>query len=261
VDLPGRRRRLEPHRRGVAGGEHFRSGGAGRGRRCGAGRPGRGDHEARKSSVVVGWAAVPDADVAGYVVYRSTGSESPVRVSGAAPVTGTSFTDTTGIVGTTYRYTVAAVDTSGTESAASGAVSATPVRADVIVAADGSGHATTVQAGIDLLANNADYTAQGGRVVLVQPGTYSGVVNGGNRYGVTLRGATNDPGDVVITAGGTGTAATVTLPGRAWTLEFLTVANTTAPPAPGLRPRHSRRRATGRCSATSGSSATSRRCW
>jgi pectin methylesterase-like acyl-CoA thioesterase len=94
------------------------------------------------------------------------------------------------------------------------------------VAADGSGDATTIQAGIDLLANNADYTTQGGRIVLVQPGIYTGVVTSGNRYGVTLVGATANAQDTVITAGGTGTAATLSLSGKGWTLRNLTVANT-----------------------------------
>jgi pectin methylesterase-like acyl-CoA thioesterase len=69
---------------------------------------------------------------------------------------------------------------------------------------------------------------QGGRVVLVQSGTYIGLVTSGNRYGVTLLGATGDAKDTVITAGATGTAATVTLAGKAWTLKNLTVANTNA---------------------------------
>jgi pectin methylesterase-like acyl-CoA thioesterase len=176
-----------------------------------------------KSKVTVSWTSVADADLAGYAVYRSIGSGASTKL---ATVSGTSFTDSTATVGTSYRYTVTATDTSGNESAASGAVSATPVKADVIVAADGSGDATTIQAGINLLADNADYTTQGGRIILVQPGTYTGVVASGNRYGVTLIGATSDAKDTVITAGGTGSVATVTLSGKGWSLKNLTVAST-----------------------------------
>jgi pectin methylesterase-like acyl-CoA thioesterase len=185
-----------------------------------------------KSTVTVSWTAVSDADLVGYVVHRSTGSGAAVTVSGDVPVAGPSFTDSTGTIGTAYRYTVVAVDTAGNESAASGSVSATPVKADVIVATDGSGDATTVQGGIDLLANDADFTAQGGRVVLVQPGTYPGTVTSRNRYGVTLVGATADAKDTVLTAPG-GTIATFTVSGKAWTFRNLTIASVAAAKTPG----------------------------
>jgi pectin methylesterase-like acyl-CoA thioesterase len=179
-----------------------------------------------KNAVIVTWDAVAGADVAGYAVYRSAAGEAPTKVSGAAPLTGTSYTDPTGIIGTEYQYTVTAVAASGAESPASKPAAGTSVKADILVAADGSGDATTVQAGINLLADNADYTAQGGRVILIKPGTYTGVVTSGNRYGVTLVGSTGKPEDVVLTAAGTGTAATVTLSGKGWSLRNLTVANT-----------------------------------
>jgi pectin methylesterase-like acyl-CoA thioesterase len=167
---------------------------------------------------------VADADLAGYAVYRSIGSGASTKL---ATVSGTSFTDSSATVGTTYRYTVVAVDTSANESAASSAVSATPVKADVIVAADGSGDALTVQDGINKLADNADYTTQGGRVVLIQPGTYTGTVTSGNRYGVTLVGATGNAKDTVLTAPG-GAVATFTISGRNWTARNLTIAGVAA---------------------------------
>ncbi|GIF13569.1 pectinesterase family protein [Actinoplanes teichomyceticus] len=177
-----------------------------------------------KASVTVAWSAVDDSDLAGYDLYRSTGGAEPQRI--ATGVTATSHTDTTVTVGTAYTYTVVAADTAGNTSEASKAASATPVKADVVVAADGSGDATTVAAGLALLADNADYTTQGYRVVLIKPGTYTGTVTSGNRYGVTLLGATGDPADTVLTAGGTATAATLTLSGHQWTVRNLTVANT-----------------------------------
>ncbi|GIM94202.1 pectinesterase family protein [Paractinoplanes toevensis] len=177
-----------------------------------------------KGSVTVTWSAVGDSDLAGYDVYRSTGGAAPSRL--AAAVTGTSYTDPTVTAGVAYSYTVVATDTAGNASAASAAVTVTPVKVDVVVAADGSGDATTVAAGIALLADNADYTTQGYRVVLIKPGTYTGVIASGNRYGVTLLGATTDPADTVVTAGGTAAVATATLSGNQWTLRNLTVANT-----------------------------------
>ncbi|WP_432491860.1 pectinesterase family protein [Kineococcus auxinigenes] len=175
-------------------------------------------------SVVLSWTAPADTDVAGYTVQRSTGDGAAVQV--ATGVAGTTFTDTTATPGTAYRYAVTAVDASGSASPVSETVSATPVDADVVVAADGSGDATTLQAGIDLLKNNADFTSEGGKTVLVQPGTYDGTVTSGNRYGVTIVGAGSSPEDTVITADGTGANATMTIAGNAWTLRNLTLANT-----------------------------------
>jgi hypothetical protein len=47
-------------------------------------------------------------------------------LNGSTPITGTSFVDTTAVNGTTYNYTVSAVDTGDLESAASSPASATP---------------------------------------------------------------------------------------------------------------------------------------
>ncbi|GAA0510515.1 hypothetical protein Ade02nite_46150 [Paractinoplanes deccanensis] len=186
-----------------------------------------------KGSVTVTWAAVGDGDLAGYDVYRSAGGAPASRI--ATGVSGTSYTDTTVTVGTAYSYTVVSADTAGNASDPSAAATATPVKADVVVAADGSGDATTVAAGLALLADNADYTTQGYRVVLIKPGTYTGTVTSGNRYGVTLLGATDDPADTVLTAGGTGAVATVTLSGNQWSLRNLTVANTNGAAAAGAQ--------------------------
>jgi pectin methylesterase-like acyl-CoA thioesterase len=130
---------------------------------------------------------------------------------------------------------VTAVDGSENVSPMSDPESATPIKVDIVVAADGSGDATTIQAvlGTPLagnydaanpgtLANNADYSAQGYRTILVKPGTYTGPFVSGNRYGVRLVGATGDPRDVVLTAPG-GAIATFAVAGSQWTFRDLTL--------------------------------------
>jgi hypothetical protein len=69
------------------------------------------------------WSAVDNA--ANYNVYRSTTSGGPYTKI-ATGVTGTTYNDTDVINGTTYYYVVTAVNSSGTESAYSNEVSATP---------------------------------------------------------------------------------------------------------------------------------------
>jgi polyhydroxybutyrate depolymerase len=72
------------------------------------------------AQVVLSWSASTDSlGIAGYRVFRN-GSQ-------VAQVTGTSYTDSGLTDGTTYSYTVIAIDTAGTVSAACGAVPATPV--------------------------------------------------------------------------------------------------------------------------------------
>ncbi|MGY2067595.1 pectinesterase family protein, partial [Blastococcus sp. SYSU DS0619] len=175
------------------------------------------------SSVTVTWAPSAEGDLAGYDVQRTADGGEPVELTDAL-VEGTSFTDDTATIGTRYSYTVTATDTADNTSAASAAAVATPVDADVVVAADGSADATTVQAGVDLVPNNADHRADP-RLVLVQPGTYEGLVTSGNRYGVTIMGATTDPADTVLTAADAANP-TVSLSGHEWSLLNLTVANT-----------------------------------
>jgi poly(3-hydroxybutyrate) depolymerase len=92
---------------------------------------------ATNSSMQIAWNAVSGA--AGYNVYRN-GS----KVNGS-PVTGTSYTDSGLAAGTTYSWTVAAVDSSGNEGAAS-----TPV--------SGS---TTGTAATCYTASNYDHTVAG----------------------------------------------------------------------------------------------------
>jgi hypothetical protein len=63
-----------------------------------------------QGTVRLSWTPSPDADVAGYVVYRSGGGEPMVRV-GSVRAPGTTFTDRDVPAGA-YRYTVTAQDTS-----------------------------------------------------------------------------------------------------------------------------------------------------
>ncbi|WP_133765523.1 pectinesterase family protein [Amnibacterium kyonggiense] len=186
-----------------------------------------------KTSVTVKWAAVSADDLAGYDVYRNGTKLTSV---GAGT---TSYTDPSVTVGTTYAYTVTASDASGNVSAASSSASATPIKVDVVVAADGSGDATTLQAVLGTptaggaydatapgtLANNADYTSQGYRTILVMPGTYTGPFVSGNRYGVRIIGATGDPKDVVLTAP-SGSVPTFSVSGNQWTFRAITLRST-----------------------------------
>ena len=185
--------------------------------------------ELGKGSISLGWNAPADDDVAQYRVTRNGAQIATV----AAPTT--TWTDTTVVVGTTYSYAVTAVDGSENASQASNSDSATAIKVDIVVAADGSGDATTIQAvlGTPLagnydaanpgtLANNADYSAQGFRTILVKPGTYTGPFVSGNRYGVRLVGSTGDASDVVLTAPG-GAVATFAISGNQWTFRDLTL--------------------------------------
>ncbi len=72
------------------------------------------------------WNANSEPDLAGYYVYRATGSGGPyARITGSV-VTGNSYTDSSVTGGTTYFYVVRAIDTSANESGDSNEASATP---------------------------------------------------------------------------------------------------------------------------------------
>ncbi|WP_282697292.1 PHB depolymerase family esterase [Streptomyces sp. CC208A] len=84
------------------------------------------------TSASLSWNAVPGA--ASYEVYRDG-----TRIN-SAPVTGTTYTDTGLTPGTTYGYTVAAVDASGTPGTRSGTITATTTGAPTCVTADNYAH-------------------------------------------------------------------------------------------------------------------------
>jgi len=75
-------------------------------------------------SVNLSWTASSSPNVAGYNVYRGTASGGPYTKVNSAPVSGTTYTDTTVQPGQTYYYVVTAVDTSNAESAYSSPVQA-----------------------------------------------------------------------------------------------------------------------------------------
>ena len=74
------------------------------------------------------WKAVTDPLLLGYLVYRSTVSSTGYVELSSKPVAGTSFVDTTATPGIKYYYTVAAVDSLGSISTFTSAVSATRTR-------------------------------------------------------------------------------------------------------------------------------------
>ena len=74
-------------------------------------------------SVTISWVA-SKSQVAGYNVYRSSGSGNPVRLTNGI-VLGTEYTDRTVAAGQTYSYYVTSVDFKGIESKPSGKITTT----------------------------------------------------------------------------------------------------------------------------------------
>ncbi|WP_213805604.1 fibronectin type III domain-containing protein [Granulicella sp. dw_53] len=75
----------------------------------------------RSSSIDLSWQPNSEPDLAGYLVYRRTlsNTSTPASRLTATPLSGPSFRDLTAVPGQRYAYTVTAVDTSGNESAPS----------------------------------------------------------------------------------------------------------------------------------------------
>jgi hypothetical protein len=79
---------------------------------------------AEEKSIDLSWQPDTDEDLAGYIVYRVTVGEAEngngavdwIRISGAQPVVGPAYRDTTVAPGHSYRYTVSAIDLTGHES-------------------------------------------------------------------------------------------------------------------------------------------------
>ncbi len=72
---------------------------------------------AGNARVDMSWTASADPAAAGTNIYRTTNLGSPYTKVNGAPVSGTSFTDTTVINGTTYFYRAVSVDSGGFEGA------------------------------------------------------------------------------------------------------------------------------------------------
>jgi len=75
-------------------------------------------------SVTLNWTASSSTGVVGYYVYRSTTSGTSYSRLNSSPSSAIKYTDGTVSAGTTYYYVVTAVNSSGTESAKSGQVTA-----------------------------------------------------------------------------------------------------------------------------------------
>lgn len=73
---------------------------------------------AQAGGLEVRWSPSPEADLAGYRVYRAAPTGAPEKIA-EIPAGTASFLDTTAAAGTAYRYTVTAIDKVGNESAPS----------------------------------------------------------------------------------------------------------------------------------------------
>ena len=68
-------------------------------------------------SVTLNWTASTSSNVAGYHVYRGTQSNGPyAKLTAAAPVAGTTYTDLGVVAGQIYYYVTTAVDSGSNES-------------------------------------------------------------------------------------------------------------------------------------------------
>ena len=85
------------------------------------------------AQVTIGWPAANDPNVTSYTVNRVDGSGNHQQFTN---ITGTSFTDTSVTVGTSYTYTVIALDAYGDASIPSAPLSVTPSHATIQAIAD-----------------------------------------------------------------------------------------------------------------------------
>lgn len=88
---------------------------------------------AQVSSVKLDWTASPEADVAGYNIYRSQTPAGPYNTI-ARTVTSTSYVDNSALEGVPYYYVVKVIDKSLNRSDYTSEVSATPTGGDALVA-------------------------------------------------------------------------------------------------------------------------------
>ena len=129
------------------------------------------------TGIQLGWTASGDSDLAGYRIFRADAPGGTfAALNGGQLVTATSFTDTTVNPGETWYYYVAAVDTTGNQSAASNTSGASRPSAS-----------TTV---IRINAGGGTYTDNSGVVWSADTGFTGGTVSTG-AYDVL--GTTDDP--------------------------------------------------------------------
>ena len=129
---------------------------------------------AQREGLNLTWTKSTASDTVGYIVYRAAGTGTYDKITVGAPLTGTSFLDIGLTYGTSYRYTVAAIDSSGNMSARSTAVTRTqpapsPIRTRL---SDCPSSGKTVTTLTQLRA--AVSAAVPGTVIKLAPGTYRG---------------------------------------------------------------------------------------
>jgi hypothetical protein len=83
------------------------------------GSPAEGSPAEGSPAIDLSWQPSPDADMAGYIVYRRVSDGAWQRISGAQPVPAPAYHDAAVQAGQTYNYAVTAVGRSGHESARS----------------------------------------------------------------------------------------------------------------------------------------------
>jgi fibronectin type 3 domain-containing protein len=165
------------------------------------------------NTVALTWAAPTStggSPITGYNVYRGTapGAENSTPLATAVP--GTNYTDSTAVNGTTYYYTVTAVNTVGT-SPASGEASATPQPTTTAGYVRRVGTATTATAGTTISVPVGSPGVVAGHTLVVSlllssttstTGTLSATDTAGNTYTVATDVNDGAAGDrsVVLTA-------------------------------------------------------------
>lgn len=104
-----------------------------------------------ESRMELTWTASPSPSIAGYNVFRGTTSGfTPGAPLNGALIIGTSFTDSTGMSGTTYYYVVKAVDTYSLVSQASNETSGSPLPDTTAPSAPTDLNATGVEGAVNL---------------------------------------------------------------------------------------------------------------
>ena len=132
------------------------------------------------TQVNLSWTA-PGGTVAGYNVYRAMtpgGENYSSPLNGGTPVSGTSYSDTTAAAGTTYYYTVEAVNATGSSAASSEANALTYPAAPTGLSA----------MPFSITQINLSWTAPGGAVAGYN--VYRGTTPGGENYAAPLNGGT-----------------------------------------------------------------------
>jgi hypothetical protein len=75
-------------------------------------------------SVSLNWLASPSSGVDGYNIYRRVGTSGTFTKINSTPIKGTTYTDSSVSLNTTYQYAATSVDVNGNESALSAAATA-----------------------------------------------------------------------------------------------------------------------------------------